>query len=218
MNLRPLAPTAIRLATLAVALMAHPLAGQVGDQGVLVIRADGKDVGLESFKVIPAGAGIRVITKATYSTPRPGVELSGSLDRAGEFDAAIQLGRATGSGSVETYAVLKRSRLTIRRVERGAEEARESPGGPGLVLLADSLFALYLQVVPLATEEGRVLTAVLPQSAKRLSFTARRTASSQPGSQVIRLSGGLEGEIQLGSRGELQRVTLPGIEATRKPD
>ncbi len=37
-------------------------------------------------------------------------------------------------------------------MERGAEQASETPGGANLVILADSVFALYLQLLPLTAE------------------------------------------------------------------
>lgn len=220
MNLRPLNLPIERLALLSLALGASPVAAQVADQGTLIIRAGTREIGIESFQLTPTAAGLRLTAKASYLSPRPGVELNASLDRIGDTEGAFQLGRKAGPSSAEIYAVLKRNRLTIRRVERGAEQASESPGGPGLILLADSVFALYLQIIPLATEQGRTLTAVLPQTVTRISFTAQRLPDQEPGGSIIRLSGGLEGVIQLGSSGEVIRVSLPslGLEATRKRD
>ncbi len=220
MNLRPLPLPFCCRVLLPLVLAAHAAAAQVGDRGVLVIRADGREAGLETFQVTSGSTGYRVVTKVVYPIPRPGVEFSASLDRNAGSDGAIQVGRISGSVSAETYGVLKPSRLTIRRVERGAERASESPGGPGIVLLADSLFALYLQIVPLATEQGRSLTAVLLQTARRTSFTAQRVTDSAAGTSVVHLSGGLDGDIKLGPRGELLRITIPalGLEAIRKPD
>jgi hypothetical protein len=220
MNLRPLTSRFAPRTFLGLALLARPLAAQVADQGTLLIRAGSGEIGVETFQVTPSPTGLRVIAKSTYPSPKPGVELNASLDRTGESDGAFQLGRKAGVASAEVYAVLKRNRLTIRRVERGAEQASESPGGPGLVLLSDSVFALYLQLAPLATEAGRSLTAVFPQSVRRVSFTAQKLPSTEPGGTLIRFSGGLEGVLELGSRGEMIRLSLPGagLEATRKRD
>jgi hypothetical protein len=53
-----------------------------------------------------------------------------------------------------------------------------------------------------------------------MAFTAQRLPSATNGSTLIRLSGGVEGEIALGNRGELLRISLPvlGLEALRKRD
>jgi hypothetical protein len=51
-------------------------------------------------------------------------------------------------------------------------------------------------------------------------MSVRRLPSAETGGTLLRLSGGLEGEIALGNRGELLRITLPGLglEAVRKRD
>ena len=209
------------LFTLLPALLAGHLEAQVADEGILVVRAGPREIGSESFRVTSGEAGLRITAKATYGGTRPPIELAASLERtAPGADLAFQLEHRGGVVGSQVYAVLKRNRLTIRRVERGGEQASETPGGEGIVLLADSVFALYLQLLPVATEGGRPLTAVLPHSGRRVSFTLRRLPSAEAGGSVIRMSGGLEGEIALGNRGELLRITLPalGLEATRKRD
>jgi hypothetical protein len=187
----------------------------------MVIRSGGREVGSESFRITSGDAGVRITVKSVYPGARPPVELSASLDRTVQTnELAFQLEHRGGTGGSQIFAVQQRNRLTIRRVERGVEQASEAPGGANVVLLADSIFALYLQLLPLATETGRPLTAVLPQGERRLSFTAQRIASAETGGTRIKLSGGIEGEIALGNRGEVLRITLPGLglEALRKQD
>lgn len=194
---------------------------QIADEGTLIIRSGGRDIGAETFRVATGAAGLRITARASFAGSRPPTELSASLERAAEgTELAFQLERRGGGGAGQIYAVQKRNRLTIRRVERGGEQASEVPGGEALALLADSVFALYLQFVPLATESGRALTAVFPQGVRRLPVTAQRQRSSQAGGTILRLSGGVEGEIALGNRGEVLRISLPalGLEAVRKRD
>ena len=213
MNLRPFVVLSLALAT-------SPLRAQTADEGTLVIRSGGREIGAESFRLTSGDAGLRITSKVTYSGSRPPLELSASLERTGSTEElAFQLEHRGGAAGSQVYAVQKRNRLTIRRVERGVEQASETPGGASLVLLADSVFALYLQFLPLATEAGRTLNAVLPLEGRRLSFTAQRLPA-QAGGTLIRLSGGVEGEIALGNRGELLRISLPalGLEAVRKRD
>jgi hypothetical protein len=198
---------------------AAPLSAQVADEGILVIRAGTKEIGSEAFRVTSGQAGLRITTKATYVEPHPPVELTASLERSipsGEL--AFQLEHRGGQRGSQVFAVQKRNRLTIRRVERGAEQASEAPAS-GAILLADSVFALYLQLLPLPSDSGHPQVAVIPQSGRRLSFTVRRLASPSGGT-LIRFSGGLEGEMALGNRGELLRISLPalGLEASRKRD
>jgi hypothetical protein len=212
MNLRP-------LVVLSAALFAGPLDAQVADEGTLVVRAGAREVGTESFRVTSGEAGLRITTKATYAGTRPPLELVASLERGPGGDQAFQLEHRGRTGS-QVYAVLKRNRLTIRRVERGGEQASEAPGGGGIVLLADSVFALYLQLLPVAPDSGRTLTAVFPHGGRRVSFSIQRLPAAESGGTLLRLSGGLEGEIAIGNRGELLRITLPaqGLEALRKRD
>lgn len=194
---------------------------QVADEGTLIIRSGGRDIGAETFRVTTGDAGLRITARSSFGGTRPPTELSASVERAGPGgDLAFQLDRRGGGGASQIYAVQKRNRLTIRRVERGGEQASETAGGESLVLLADSVFAFYLQLVPLATESGRVLSVVVPQGVRRLAVTAQRLRSSQAGGTVLRLSGGIEGEVALGNRGELLRISLPalGLEAVRKRD
>jgi hypothetical protein len=213
MNLRP-------LLVLCSALVAGPLDAQVADEGSLIIRAGAREVGTESFRVTSGEAGLRITARATYAGNRPPLELVASLERNPGGDLAFQLEHRGGGAGSQVYAVQKRNRLTIRRVERGGEQASEAPGGSGIVLLADSVFALYLQLLPVAPDAGRALTAVLPYTGRRVSVHIRRLPSGESGGTLLRLSGGLEAEIALGNRGELLRITLPslGLEALRKRD
>jgi hypothetical protein len=207
------------LLSLLLTSLASPAAAQTADEGTLAIRAGGRDIGSESFRVSSGDAGLRIVAKAIYVASRPPVELSVTIERgqqAGEL--AFQLDRR-GAGAGQIYAVQKRNRLTIRRVERGAEQASEVPGSSPLVLLADSVFAPFLQFLSLVEETGRPVTAVFPQGVRRISVTAQRQPSAGAGT-LVRLSGGIEGEIVLGNRGELLRISLPalGLEAVRKRD
>jgi len=198
-------------------VLAAPAAGQSTDRGTLVIHAGTRDVGSESFGVIPDSTGVQFTARTVFGT-RPATELTATLDRHRDGQLSFQLERRAGTGSSKLYAVQKRNRITVRRVDRGAEQASELSGGPNVVLLADSVFSLYLQIAALATEDGRPVAAIFPQGTRRLSLTAQRSAERN--GTVVRFRGELEGEIHLGHQGELLRILLPalGLEAVRKPD
>lgn len=189
---------------------------QATDAGVFQIRSGTRDVGTENFAVT-ADSGIRITSTTTYPGARPAIELTASLVRNDAGAAAFQLERKAGSGSGQIYAVQKRNRITVRRVDRGAEQASELPGGPRTVMLADSVFALYLQIVPLASESGQSLTALFPQGARRVTLTAQRVSNGASGF-LIRLTGGVEAEIELGNDDQVQRISLPALrlEAVRR--
>ncbi len=209
-SLRPLA------AAVSLLLAAPPaLVAQASDASVLLIRAGEREVGSESFTVVADG-GLRITSKAVY-TVRPAVELTASVDRRSGPSVAFQLERLVGSEGAQVYAVQKRNRITIRRVGRGAEQATEIPGGPRTILLADSVFALYLQVIPYATESGQSLTGLFPHGTRRVTLSAQRVPNGTSGS-IVRLTGGIEGEIVLGNDDTVQRISLPalGLVATRR--
>jgi len=202
---------------LALALASIPAAAQNSDQGTLVIKAADREVGVETFQLSPDSNGSRLIARAVYGG-HPPVELRVTLDRATSGELAFQLDRRSGSGGGQVYAVQKRNRITVRRVDRGAEQASELPGGPTVVLLADSVFSPYLQLVSLAAEGGRPISAVFPQGPRRVALVAERVPA-EAGGQLIRISGGMQGEVLLGNAGEVLRISLPslGLEAVRKP-
>jgi hypothetical protein len=194
---------------------AGPLSAQGEDRGILIIRAGGRDIGSETFRIVSDSAGLRVTARAVYGTRGP-TTLTASLDRGREGELAFQLDRR-GPQVGQVFAVQKRNRITVRRVERGAEQASELPAVAGIVILADSVFSLFAQLVPLAVD-GRPIPALFPLGTRRLSLTLARVAAGA--GSLVRFRGGLEGEIELGSHGELLRIQLSstGLEALRKRD
>jgi hypothetical protein len=185
------------------------------DAGVFQIRSGTRDVGTENFS-ITADTGVRITSTTSYPGARPGIELTASLIRT-DAGAAFQLERKAGNASGQVYAVQKRNRITVRRVDRGAEQASELPGSPRTVMLADSVFSLYLQIVPLATESAQALNALFPQGARRVTLTVQRVSKGSSGA-LIRLTGGIEAEIELGNDDQVQRISLPALrlEAVRR--
>ena len=200
----------------ALVLAAHPLSAQSADQGTLLIRAGAREVGTETFRIRADSGALRVTAHAVYGA-RAGTDLTATVDRTRDAELAFQLDRRGGPRAGQIYAVQKRNRITVRRVERGAEQASELPGGPRTALLADSVFSIFYQLVPLAGESGPI-NVVFPQGTRRLSLTLERVTSGA--GILIRFHGGLEGEIELGNRGEVLRIHLSslGLEAVRKPE
>jgi len=201
---------------LALALAAGPVAAQSLDSATLVIRAGAREVGSETFRIVSDSPGIRVTARAAYGA-RPATEFTASFDRGKDGGFAFQLDRRVGSEGVQVYAVQKGGRITIRRVERGAEQASELPGRAGTVLLADSVFSLLYQLVPLAGGTGPV-SVLFPLGTRRLSLTLERVTAGA--GTVVRFHGGLDGEVELGDHGQVVRIQLRslGLEAVRKPD
>ena len=198
------------------------------DAGTLVIRQHGKEIGVESFRVRPAregrAVGDSITSSVRYPATRPQVEISVSLERHPSSAFSFQLEYRSPDDSRQVYAGSARSRVTVRQVAKGIESAREFPGGERMVILEDSVFALYLTAAHLATDEGQALTALFPRSGRRVSFTARKIDGSVRAGdlklQQVRLLGGISGDIYLDQSGRLARVDLPslGIEASRTRD
>lgn len=198
--------------------LAAPADGQVSGTGTFVIRTGEREVATESWTVT-ADSNIRITSKVAYANGRPAVELTASLIQSKTSGLAFQLERKAGSASGQVYAVQKRNRITVRRVDRGAEQASELPAAQRMVILADSVFALYLQLIPLATESGQTVQALFPQGPRRVTFSAQRVSNGTTGA-LIRLTGGVEGEIELGNDDQVQRISLPALrlEALRRAD
>ncbi len=199
-------------------LSAAPLHGQGTRAGTLVIRHGNRDIGAESFRVAPDGSGSRITSRTSYSATPPLLTLEVNVVQS-NGEGAFQLDRRRGDSGAQVYAVQRRNRVTIRRVARGAEEATELPGSGDLLLLADSVFGPLMQLIPLATPTPRTVAALFPESGRRISFQVQRLPGPGQRGTLIRMSGMLEGEIQLGDGGEVLRISLPALqlEAHRGP-
>lgn len=210
------------LATLAATLLgpvvpAAGIAAQSADEGTLVIQSGAREIGGESFRVTTSDSTIRITAHTVYPGTRPPREFTITLERSLAGGLAYQRAYQGPAGSGEVYAVLQRNRLTVRRVEKGKEQAREVPGSAALVLLADSAFAPLLQLAAMATETPTTVPAFVPGTGRRLTVTVQRGALPGGGT-VVTLTGDLAGEIRLGDRGDLQRISLPslGLDAVRR--
>lgn len=197
---------------------ATALRPQVADQGTLIIRLSGREIGREDFKVQPArpgrASGDSLVTSARYPDSRPQAELRAALERSSGAGFSFHLDLLAPQGASQIYASGGRNRVTVRSVARGSETGREYPGGSPLVILDDSLFALFLPAAELATEAGQRITAIFPRTGKRLTFLARRQGQTVPVGEadliLIQFTGDLEGSLYLDAQGRLTRVVFPG--------
>ncbi len=212
----------VLLATLGLppTLATAPAAAQATDEGTLVIHAGGREVGGESFRVTVTDGTVRVSSKTVYTGTRPATEFTVSSERTATGGLAFQLAYHGLAGAGEVYAVQQRNRLTMRRVEKGAERASEVPGGGDILLLADSTFSPLLLAVTLAAETSRTIAAFIPRSGRKLALTVLRSPAPGGAGDQVEIAGDLEARIQLGPGGEVTRILLPaqGLEAVRKRD
>lgn len=206
-------------------LAAAPLRSQVEaiDQGTLVIRVAEVEVAREQFTLVPGrrggltGSSLRAT--ASYPGVRPRTQYIAILERnAAQALSAFQVERG-GDAPERTVAELSRDRLTVRIAAPATESAREYPGGPDLVALDDSVYALWLAVIDLATEEGARLRVVYPRNGWRGRIVATRARISDA-APSISLTGDIEGRILLDADGRFSGLILPAkrVEVLRQSE
>lgn len=209
-------------ALLVLLLPVLPAAAQEPLETKLSVMQGGREIGREEFTLrsnrARGLAGTTIISAARYPPVGPTTKLAATLERTPdgalakfqldvESEGAITVILAAGSGA----------RLIVRTVAKGSESGRELPGGPDVVLLDDSVFALYHPVVELATPAGRTLTAIFPRSGRRATFSARRESGEAGRAARVALSGDIVGTLVTDATGRLERLEFParGIVVTR---
>jgi hypothetical protein len=205
-----------------------PVAAQDGDQAALSIKVAGREIGHENFVIRPARPGRPVgdslISVARYPETKPQLVVQGVLQQSTSGDPlTFSLDFQDRHQPETVLASVSRNRVTLRRVARGAESARELPGGDPIVLLDDSLFATYLPLAHLAGEAPRRVTAIFPRTTRRAEISITRTslATGRPDGamSVIDIDGEVIGRLYLDSAGRFVRLEIPArqLEVSRLP-
>lgn len=205
-----------------------PIAAQNGDQAVLSIKVAGREIGHENFQIRPARPGRPVgdslVTVARYPETRPQLTVQGVLQLSTSgAPLTLALDYQNRRQPETVLASVSKSRVTLRRVARGAESARELQGGDPIVLLDDSLFATYLPLADLAAQGARAVTAIYPRTAQRTALSVTRTVVSSPRADgavtVIEISGDMVGRLYLDDSGRFIRLEIPArqLEVSRLP-
>jgi hypothetical protein len=189
----------------------------------LVVSQDGREIGREEFTFRSTrGRGLpgsTIIAAARYPATGPTTRLAATLERTPDSALAkFQLDVESSGAVTIILAAGSGARLIVRTVAKGSESGRELPGGPDVVLLDDSVFALYHPVAELATPAGRTLTAIFPRSGKRATFSARRDSGAAGGAGRVTLSGDIVGTLVTDAQGRLERLEFPakGTVVTRQ--
>jgi hypothetical protein len=204
------------------------LAAQEGDQAALSIKEAGREIGHEDFTLRPARprrpVGDSLIMVARYPETRPLITIQGVLQLSTKgIPLSLSLDYQNGRQGETFLTSVSRTRVTVRRVARGAESARELPGGDPIVLLDDSLFATYLSMVPVATEAPKTVTAIFPRTARRMTLSIKRSTlaagRADEAQTAIEFTGDVTGQLLLDSAGHFVKLELPGrqIEVSRLP-
>jgi hypothetical protein len=214
----------VRLSLLSAALAFPVVVTAQGDQGLLIIRQAGQEIGRETFRFVPrrnSNVGDSLTAVARFPSKRGKNEVSMVIERLGPSNITMLLNRQVGSEGTRVLAAVGRNRMTVRIVGRGGETAREYPAKGLILVLDDSVFAPYALVADLVQEGSGEVTAIFPRSGRQATITVERLSPTaprgDPALQELRLSGQLVGSVFLDQSGELVRVVLPeaGLEATR---
>lgn len=193
---------------------------EVIDQGTLIVRHGETEVAREQFSLLPGrrggltGSTLRATT--SYPPVRPELRFNTLLERGtGQVLTAFQV-ELDGDRTERTVAELARNRLTVRSAAASAEMAHEYPGGEDLVVLDDSVYALWIGVADLASDAGASLRVVFPRTGWRGRIVATRTLGSDQRPSIA-VTGDLSATILLDPNGRLSSIQFPakGIEVLR---
>jgi hypothetical protein len=198
-------------------ICAAPLAAQQSDRGVFTIQRGEKPLGREEFSVAPGAdggsKGWTLASLARYPAAAPTVQIQAMVERnAAGAVTALQVDTRAPGGISRVYGAATKDNLTIRQSTSAAESVREFPRSAGIVILDDSLFALYQVVAEAATASGARFPVLYPRSGRRGQVTAVRSSPT-----TIDMSGAVTGTLTVDPSGRLMRVVLAnGVSAIRQ--
>jgi hypothetical protein len=210
-------------------LVALALQGPLVDAGTLLIRHDTVEVGREAFRLAAGrpgagGAGWTLATRARYDRARPVVELAPILEIGRDSSVVtLQYDVSDPREPVRILGEAGRSRFTVRVLAPHSERAREFPADARLVVLDDSVFALYLLVAWRARSDPVTLEAVVPRALRRETLTvqAHGPAATTLNRAAVTLTlvtvqGGRNRLVRawLDSAGRLMKIAIPSRRVT----
>jgi len=203
-------------------------AGPASDEGMLVIRQDTVEVAREAFRLSPrAGAGQTGWTLAStvrFESGRPTIVLHPILEIGPDsLPLSLEYNVADPREPLRILGQLARGRFTVRLLGRRTERVREYPGTPPLVVLDDSVLALYLAAAWQARPEPRQVNAVFPRSGRRellavedRGVQATTLNRARQSLRHVTVTGGANGLVHLwlAPDGRLFKVEIPSRRAT----
>ena len=203
------------LLLLALLQTPRPGAGNLLDEGVLVVRIDTAEVARESFRLSKGrlsrgGEGWILATTIRYDRARPVIVLSPILEISSDtMPATLQYDVADPRQPARVLGELGRGRFTVRFVARDTERAREFPTGQRAVVLDDSVFATYLIAAWQARSEPTTLTAIFPRALRRETVQVQ-DLGLESGLRHVSVTGGSEAvHLWLDGSGRLMRLQIP---------
>ena len=140
------------------------------DEGTLLVRQDTAEIGREAFRLSGArgGSGWTLASTVRYDRNRPIVVLNPILEiGADSLPASLEFSVADPRDPLRILGQLARGRFTVRLLGRRTERAREFPASGHVVVLDDSVFALYLLAAWHAGPSPVPVTAIFARSGRR---------------------------------------------------
>jgi len=218
---------------LLVALSALYLQGPV-DEGTLLVRDDTAEIAREAFRIAsarvgPGAPGWKLAATVRYDRSRPVIVLNPIVELGiDSLPVSLEFNVADPREPLRILGQLVRGRFVVRQLGQRTERAREFPAAPPVVVLDDSVFALYLPVAWQATARSVSVTAIFPRAGRREVLTLQdlgiqpttlnRDAASL---RHVTVSGGANRLVHLwlGPDGRLLKVEVPSrrLSAERAP-
>ena len=204
-----------------VALVA--LQGAV-DQGILVIREDTVEVAREAFRLATVQVGEhlehwKLATSVRYDRGRPVVVLGPALEVGPDSQpVSLEYDVIQPQGPERILGQQGRARFVVRTLGRRIERAREFALTGPMVVLDDSVFALYRFAAWYARPAPRTLAAIYPRSGRRETLTVQdlglaATTLNRDAATLrhVTVTGGAGGEVHLwlAPDGRLMKIEIP---------
>ncbi len=196
------------------------------DEGTLLVRQDTAEIGREAFRLSGArgGSGWTLASTVRYDRNRPIVVLNPILEiGADSLPASLEFSVADPRDPLRILGQLARGRFTVRLLGRRTERAREFPASGHVVVLDDSVFALYLLAAWHAGPSPVPVTAIFARSGRRELLVVQdqgveaTTVNRDPASlRHVTVTGGANQLVHLwlDRAGRLLKVEVPASRLT----
>jgi len=222
------------VSALLVALVALVALQIPNDGGTLVVSEDTSEIAREAFRLSPArigpgASGWKLAATVRYDRHRPVIVLDPSVEiGADSLPASLEYNVADPREPLRILGQLARGRFMVRLLGRRTERAREFPAAPPVVLLDDSVFALYIPAAWQARAQPVQVTAIFPRHGRRELVAAQDLGvgatilNRRPASlRHVTVTGGANRLVHLwlAPDGRLLKVEIPsrGLSAERAP-
>ena len=200
------------------------------DEGTLLVRQDTAEIGREAFRLSAArGPGWTLASTVRYDRNRPIVVLNPILEiGADSLPATLEFSVADPRDPLRILGQLARGRFTVRLLGRRTERAREFPASGRVVVLDDSVFALYVLAAWHAGPSPVPVTAIFARAGRREVLVVQdqgieaTTVNRDPASlRHITVTGGANQLVHLwlDGAGRLLKIEVPAsrLSAERTP-